>query len=97
VTAPELRPAVVFDDVEDAALNCLSAQGDRKAGSLLRFINARQVLLGSPRVLTPTAVFLQVEGASSREISVDGGDLSRAQNPLLFRAGAPQNSVRLRE
>jgi hypothetical protein len=97
VTAPELRPAVVFDDVEDATLSGLSAQGDRKAGSLLRFINARQVLLGSPRVLTPAAVFLQVEGAASREITVDGGDLSRAEKPLMFRAGAPQNSVRLRE
>src|SRR5206468_6812141 len=37
VTKPDLRPAMVFDHVEDAAVNGLSVQGCAKAESVLRF------------------------------------------------------------
>ncbi len=42
VTSPELRPAVVFDHVEDAAVIGLSAQGNPQSESLLRFIHSRE-------------------------------------------------------
>jgi polygalacturonase len=96
LTADELRPAVVFDHVKDAAINGFSVQGHEMAESLLRFIDTSDVLLSATRVLTPTAVFLQVEGAASERITVDGGDLSRAAAPLSFKADAPQKSVKLR-
>ncbi len=89
VKTPDLRPAVVFDHVEDAAVSGLSAQGDQKAASVLRFTGARDVLLTAPRVLTPAAAFLLVEGADSQGITVDGGDLSKAATPVTFQAGAP--------
>jgi hypothetical protein len=92
----ELRPALVFDHVKESAVNGLSVQGNEKAESLLRFIDTSDVLLSASRVLTPTAVFLQVEGAASERITVDGGDLSRATAPLSFKAGASQKSVKLR-
>src|SRR5262249_5870043 len=57
VTTPDLRPAVIFDQVVDAAVNGLSAQGNPKAESLLRFINTRDALLTASRGLTPPAVF----------------------------------------
>jgi hypothetical protein len=95
-TTPDLRPAVVFDHVEDAAINGFSAQGNRNAESLLRFIETRDVLLTASRVLTPAAVFLRVEGAASEGIKIDGGDLSKAAASLSFDAGAPQESVKLR-
>src|SRR5262249_2563616 len=41
VTKPDLRPAIIFDQVVDAAVNGLSAQGNLKAESLFRFINTR--------------------------------------------------------
>jgi hypothetical protein len=66
VAAPELRPAIVFDHVMDAAVNGLSAQGNPQSESLLRLIETRDVLLTASRVLTPSAVFLQVEGAGSK-------------------------------
>lgn len=96
VAAPELRPALVFDHVEDAALYGFAAQGNIAAESLLRFIESRDVLLTSPRVLTPAAVFLEVEGSTSERITVDGGDLSKAAKPLSFRANASSNAVKLR-
>jgi hypothetical protein len=96
VATDEPRPAVVFDHVKDAAVNGFSVQGNEKAESLLRFIDTSDVMLSSTRVLTPTAVFLQVEGAASHGISIDGGDLSKAAAPLSFKADADKNSVNLR-
>ena len=57
---------------------------------------ARDVLISAARVLSPAAVFLQVEGAASRGITIDGGDLSKAAQPVSFRTGASRESVKLR-
>jgi len=94
VKTADLRPAVVFDHVADAAVNGLSAQGNPKAESLLRFIDTRDVLLTAVRVLTPAAVFLKIEEASSAEITIDGGDTSKAAKPLAFSGGATAKAVK---
>lgn len=96
VSAPDLRPAIVFDHVQDAAINGLGAEGNAEAESLLRFIETSDVLLTASRVLSPAAVFLQVEGAQSNNITVDGGDLSKAGDQVAFGTGASKESVKLR-
>jgi hypothetical protein len=96
LAAPDARPAMIFDRVEDAAVNGWSAQGDRDAESLARFIDTRDVLVSASRALTPAAVFLRVEGARSQAITIDGGDLSKAAEPVRFAAGADRNSVKVR-
>ena len=92
----DARPAVVFDKVADAAVNGLNAQGSPGAESLLRFTDARDVLLTATRVLTPAAVFLQAEGAATANVTVDGGDLTKAAQPLVLAHGADAKAVRLR-
>ena len=96
VTKPDARPAVVFDHVQDATISALSAQGSKEAESLLRFVESRDVLLSAPRVLTPSAVFLQAEGAATEGITIDGGDLMKAAAPLAFKNGAETKAVKLR-
>jgi hypothetical protein len=96
VRQPDLRPAVVFDHVADAAVNGLSAQGNPQAESLLRLIDSRDVLLSACRVLTPAAVFLRTEGAGCAAIVVDGGDLAKASVPTSFERGANGAAVKLR-
>ena len=96
VATPDLRPAVVFDHVEDAAIYGFGAQGNPEAESVLRFIDSRDVLLTASRALTPATVFLQVEGPASKRITIDGGDLSKAEKPLKFHSGADEKSVKLR-
>ena len=96
VTGAEARPAMVFDHVTDAAINSFGAQGTKEAESLLRFIETRDVLLSATRLLAPTAVFLQIEGATSENIIVDGGDLSKAAKPLAFQNGGEEKAVKLR-
>src|SRR5215813_11958888 len=96
VTSPDLRPAVVLDQVTDVSVNGLSAQGSPQAESLLRFINTRDALLTASRVLTPAAVFLRLEGSASDGITVDGGHLSKAGKLMAYGAGATKKAVKLR-
>jgi hypothetical protein len=96
VEQPDLRPALILDHVEDAAISGLNVQGNPQGESVLRFIESKQALLTATRVLTPAAAFLRVEGASSDGIIVDGGDLSKAAMPLAFADGADEKSVKLR-
>jgi hypothetical protein len=93
---PDQRPAVVFDHVAGAALSGLSVQGDEQAKSALRFIESREVQITSPRVLTVASAFLEIEGASSQNIVVDGGDISKALTPVVFGAGAQKSAVKVR-
>jgi hypothetical protein len=95
VAAPDLRPAMVFDHVEDATVNGLAAQGNAHA-ELLRFSDSRDVLVSAARVLTPAAAFLQLEGEGNGGITVDGGDLSKAGETVVVRAGAKKDAVRVR-
>ena len=96
VSSPELRPAVVLDHVEDVAFNGLGVQGNTQAESVMRFTDCKQALITAARVLTPSAPFLQVEGENNEGIIVDGGDLSRAASAVVFKSGATEKSVKLR-
>ena len=93
---PDLRPAVVFDRVQDASIHRLSAQANDQAESLLRFTDSKDVLVTASRVLTPAAAFLRVEGRGNENIRIDGGDLVKARQPLAFAEGAAETAVALR-
>lgn len=96
LAAPDLRPAIVFNHVQDAAVIGLNVQGVKDAESALRFIDSKDVLLSAPRLTASVPVFLQVEGADNANIIVDGGDLTKAHKPLAFQNGAKEDMVRLR-
>jgi hypothetical protein len=96
VASGELRPAVVLDHVEDAAINGFSVAGDAKAESVLRIIDSKDVYLTATRVLTPSPTFLQVEGTANERITLDGGDLSKAAAPVAFKNGATARAVKVR-
>ena len=91
---PDARPAIIFDNVNDATINGLSAKGSSE-NELLRFINSKDVLVTGTKVLTAAATFLRVEGASSENIVVTGGNISKAVQPILFESGANKESVKL--
>jgi Glycosyl hydrolases family 28 len=97
VASPELRPALILDHVEDVAISDLSVEGNENAESAVRFIDAGQVLVTAPRLLQGAKVFLVVEGDGNSAIILDGGDLSKAAEPLSFKNGAGTSAVRLRD
>jgi hypothetical protein len=97
VASSELRPAIIFDHITDAVFNGISVQSNPKAESVLRFIDCEQILLAAARVLTPSSVFLQLEGEENTGIIVEDGDISKAASALAFKNGATETSVRLRD
>ncbi|HEX8711128.1 MAG TPA: glycosyl hydrolase family 28 protein [Terracidiphilus sp.] len=92
---PDLRPAVVLDHAEDVAFHGFSVQGNLQAEAIVRLTDCKQVYMSAARVLTQSSPFLQVEGAGTENIIVDGGDLSRAAQPAVFKDGASANAVKL--
>jgi len=96
VTNPDLRPAIVFDNVEDASLTTITVAGNPQSESALRLINSKEILLASPRLVDQGSTFMQIEGDKSQNITIDGGDISKAAKPLAFAAGALDRSVKLR-
>lgn len=97
MASPDQRPALILDNVKDATINGLSAQGQKSAESLLRFINTRDVLVSALRVLTPVINLLQAEGKECANIKIEGGDLSKADKVLVLTSGVSAQAVRVRE
>ena len=93
VAQPELRPAVVLDNVEDVSVIGLSVQGNESAEAVMRFQNTRDVNLTAVRELTPAAVFLDVEGANSHGITMHGSSLSKARKPMQLASGVAADAV----
>jgi hypothetical protein len=89
---PDARPAIILDNVEDAAINGLTAKGS-EGTELMRFINTKDVLLTATRLLTPAASIVRVEGASSKGIIINGGALTNAAKQVTFANGATESSV----
>jgi hypothetical protein len=90
------RPALVFDNVQDATIVGFSAQGS--AGTeLLRLINSKDIMFASSKVLTPSGTFMNVEGNKTENILIDGGDLKKATQIIVFENGALKNSVTQRK
>jgi hypothetical protein len=91
----DARPAVVFDNVQDASVAGLSIKGSADAEGI-RVINSKDVLFTSPRLLTIAKIFLQAEGILSENIIIDGGDFRKAKTTLAYENGASNKSVKLR-
>jgi len=89
----DLRPALVFDHVEDASAVGLGIQGQEKSESIIRLIDSKDILLNAVRVLSESAVFLRVEGTENKNIKIGSGDLSKSKIPVIFQSGSDKRSV----
>jgi hypothetical protein len=96
VEKADLRPAIVLDHAESVSLSGVSVQGNPRAKSALRLIQSRDVLVSAPRLLTAAAVLVAVEGDASRDISIEGGDTSKAAKTLALEGGAAKSAVKVR-
>jgi hypothetical protein len=93
----DLRPALILDNVRDAAINGLNIDGHAKSESACRFINSSDVLVTAARLKNVANVFLAIEGAEVKNIKIDGGDVSKATSVIAFNSGALKPSVRIRD
>ena len=97
VSTPDARPALIFDHSKDVSINGLSVDGNPAAESVIRLIDTEQTLLAALRLLTPAAVFLQLEGIGNSGIILDGGDSSKAGQAVVFREGAKSQALEIRQ
>jgi len=86
------RPAVIFDNVQDASITALGVYGNPQTEAI-RLINSKDIMFSATRLLTPSKTFIQVEGAASDNIIVNGSDTRKASTQLAFENGSSKNSV----
>lgn len=76
---PDMRPAVVCEDVEDVELVSLKAAATTGSEPFIRLRQARGVLIQGCRPLGDLETFLRVQGERSAEIALLGNDLRSAR------------------
>lgn len=76
---PDLRPALVCDDVEDLELQNFRASAQNEAESLARLVNVRRANIANSRPLGPVRQFLQLEQTPPAEVLLNGNDLRLVQ------------------
>jgi hypothetical protein len=87
------RPAMIFDDVKDLALDGIQPTTAAGASPLLWFQNVVGAMVRGSR---PTAgeLFLRVSGAESRDIVLLGNDLQQVRTPYEGKVTATGNTGR---
>ncbi len=88
----ELRPALVCDDVQDLELSNFRAVGNAE-GELVRLVDTCGAFIHGCRALNPTAAFLEVQGAESLDILLQGNDLRNCSKPVESSAGGEAQNV----
>lgn len=89
----DLRPAIVCDDVDDLELRGFKAEGSRKAESLIRLQNSRNVFINGSRPLNNIGTFLRLEGTKTSDIRLSGNKLNLATKTIEAAAGAKATAV----
>src|SRR5262249_34052951 len=81
---PDLRPALVCNDVTDLNLSRLGAASQLDGEPLVRLDQVRGAWLQSCRATTGAQTFLQVNGNQSAGITLIGNDLSNVRRAVEF-------------
>ena len=79
LAAPDLRPALICDNVEDLELQNFRAAAHAEADCLARRIKVRRVNIANSRPLSPVRDFLELEETPSGEVLLNGNDLRMVQ------------------
>jgi hypothetical protein len=90
--SPDLRPALVGEDIEDLELSNFRAAGSGPE-PLIRLCDVRQVYLHGCRPMGEVALFLGVKGGGSQNILMQGNDFRRAVQVYTLEGGAPVEAV----
>lgn len=93
---PDARPAIIFDNVHDCNMAGLAVKGSPTADCTLRFINAKDVLISSARLLSSANVFLKLEGDANSGLMLDGGDVRKATKAVVVENGANLKAIKMR-
>ncbi len=91
---PDMRPAVVFDDVQRAEIEALDARCMKNGSPLVRLTQAKKVFIRGCVAPAGTGTFLRLEGDKTTHVSLIGNDLSLAKNIVEKSQEVPSGSLR---
>ncbi|MDH7568486.1 MAG: glycosyl hydrolase family 28 protein [Armatimonadota bacterium] len=90
---PDLRPALVCDDVNRLHVENFSAMQAAGVEPVVRLVNVEEAFLRGCRSPRTAGCFLHVEGERARRIALGGNDLSAAAQPVRLGAGAARDAL----
>jgi polygalacturonase len=83
---PDLRSALICDDVQDLEIHALRGQSSPAAAPVIVLNDVRRALIRDCTAPSDTSVFLRMRGRTD-QVSATGNDLSSAATPFDFGAG----------
>ncbi|MBN9297673.1 MAG: right-handed parallel beta-helix repeat-containing protein [Filimonas sp.] len=95
VEQQDYRPAVIFDNVHDASITGLVAQGNAHS-ELVNLAACTDIVFTATKVRSEAKNFVTIEGDTSDGIFIDGGDLRKATQVAVFKNGAKERALQSR-
>jgi len=90
---PDLRHAMVFDDVKQVEIDSLEADGVEGAAATLRFVQVDGAVIRRSTAPKAADRFLRLEGDRTREIVLEENDVARAAKAVEFGPGVSKQAV----
>jgi len=94
-SAPDLRHAIVLDDVEHAVIDALEAPFASTAAPMLRLTNSRDIAIRNCHPPTGTNVFLSLQGTQTKSISVYNNRFIQVRNICDRASNIPESALEL--
>ena len=95
-TDADLRHAMVFDDVENLAVDSLDAAFWPGGAPLFSLLQVREALIRGCQPQAKDGTFLKLAGDRSRNIALIGNDLSKVGQPSEVEPGTPENVLMIK-
>ena len=90
---PDLRHAMLFDDVEDARIAGLDARFSPGAAPMLRMINVRRAKITGLSTKSPIDTLLALEGKVTGQISLEQNDLGNVAKVATIAPEVPKEAL----
>ncbi len=90
---PDLRHAVMFDDVKRLTIEALEAKWAAGAGAAVRLVQVEGAEIRGCKAAAGADPFLLVEGDQTRHVVLKANDLSPAAKSTTFGAGVSAQAV----
>ncbi len=94
-SSADYRHAVVFDDVSDAALDCLDAPFAAGAAGMIQCTNSQSVSIRNCQPPSGTELFLDLRGAQTKNISLLSNDLGGVKEISRLASDVPDSALGL--
>jgi len=90
---PDLRHAMVFDDVQDVMLDGLDGRFSRGAAAMLCMSQVRRATIRRCSPKSAVDTLLQLEGEGTKQIVLEKSDLTRVRKVAAISLGVPKGAL----